>query len=92
MALQIRRGTDAQRQAITPAAGELIFTTDTKKLFVGDNSTVGGIQVDTTLSAQYLSVPSNITPDATNTRDLGTTTAAWILQCWNSNRYKGFWL
>ena len=77
MALQIRRGTDTQRQGITPLAGELIFTTDTKKLFVGDGSTVGGVQVDTTLSAQYLSVPSNITPDATNTRDLGTTTAAW---------------
>ena len=81
MALQIRRGTDAQRQLLTgasaPKAGELIFTTDTKKLFVGDGSTAGGIQVDTTLSAQYLSVPSNITPDATNTRDLGTTTAAW---------------
>ena len=51
MALQIRRGTDAQRQGITPLAGELIFTTDTKKLFVGDGSTVGGNQVDTTLSA-----------------------------------------
>ena len=81
MALQIRRGTDAQRQLLTgasaPKAGELIFTTDTKKLFVGEGSTVVGVQVDTTLSAQYLSVPSNITPDATNTRDLGTTTAAW---------------
>ncbi len=77
MALQIKRGTDSQRGAITPAAGELIFTTDTKKLFVGDGTTVGGIQVDTTLSAQYLSVPSNITPDASNTRDLGTPTAQW---------------
>ena len=58
MALQIRRGTDAQRQGLTgasaPKAGELIFTTDTKKLFVGDGSTAGGIQVDTTLSSQYL--------------------------------------
>ena len=77
MALQIRRGTDAQRQGNTPLAGELIFTTDTKKLFVGDGSTVGGVQVDTTLSSQYLSVPSNITPDASNTRDLGTPSAAW---------------
>ena len=60
MALQIRRGTDAQRQGITPLAGELISTTDTKKLFVGDGSTVGGVQVDTTLSSQYLSVFPNI--------------------------------
>ena len=48
MALQIRRGTDAERGGITPLAGELVFTTDTKKLFVGDGSTVGGVQVDTT--------------------------------------------
>ena len=77
MALQIRRGTDAERTGITPIAGELIFTTDTKKLYVGDGTTVGGNQVDTTLAAQYLSVNSDITPDASNTRDLGTTTAAW---------------
>ena len=49
MALQIRRGTDAQRQGITPLAGELIFTEDTKKLFVGDGTTPGGIQVDLSL-------------------------------------------
>ena len=48
MALQSRRGTDAQRQGITPKAGEPIFTTDTKKLFIGDGSTAGGIIVDTT--------------------------------------------
>jgi len=48
MALQIRRGTDADRQGITPKAGEPIFTTDTKKLYIGDGSTAGGIIVDTT--------------------------------------------
>lgn len=77
MALQIRRGTDAERLAITPLAGELIYTTDTKKLYVGDGVTAGGNQVDTTLSSQYLSVPSNITPDASNTRDIGSSTAKW---------------
>ena len=77
MALQIRRGTDAERTGITPIAGELIFTTDTKKLYVGDGTTVGGNQVDTTLAAQYLAVNSNITPDANNTRDLGTSSAVW---------------
>ena len=45
MALQIRRGTEAERQTITPAAGEPIFTTDTKKIYVGDGSTEGGIEV-----------------------------------------------
>jgi len=48
MALQIRRGTDADRQGITPKAGEPIFTTDTKKLYVGDGTTAGGVAVDTT--------------------------------------------
>lgn len=42
MALRLRRGTNAARTGITPAEGELIYTTDTKKLFAGDGSTVGG--------------------------------------------------
>lgn len=42
MALKLRRGTDAERTAVTPAVGELVYTTDTKKVYVGDGSTVGG--------------------------------------------------
>ena len=42
MALQIRRGTNAERLAITPLAGELIYVTDTKQLYVGDGTTAGG--------------------------------------------------
>jgi hypothetical protein len=47
MALQIRRGTEAQRGAMsTPLAqGELIYTTDQKDLWVGDGVTNGGTQV-----------------------------------------------
>lgn len=47
MPLRIRRGTDADRVAnnFTPAQGELIFTTDTKKLYIGDGSTTGGTLV-----------------------------------------------
>jgi hypothetical protein len=51
MSLKLRRGTDAQRIGITPAEGELIYTTDTKKLYVGDGSIPGGIAVDTGGSA-----------------------------------------
>jgi hypothetical protein len=47
MSLKLRRGTNTQRTGITPAEGELIYTTDTKKLYVGDGSTIGGIAVDT---------------------------------------------
>lgn len=43
MALQLRRGTDAERQVITPFAGELIYTTDTKGLWIGDGVTQGGV-------------------------------------------------
>jgi len=42
MALQLRRGTSGTRTTITPAAGELIYTTDTKLVYVGDGSTAGG--------------------------------------------------
>jgi hypothetical protein len=48
MPLQIRRGTDAERLgSFTPVEGELIYTTDTKKLYVGDGATVGGVAIDT---------------------------------------------
>jgi hypothetical protein len=43
MALRIRRGTNAERQTIIFAEGELVYTTDTKDLFVGDGITLGGI-------------------------------------------------
>jgi hypothetical protein len=46
MAFKIRRGTNAERLTITPAQGELIYTTDTKKLYVGDGATLGGIAAD----------------------------------------------
>lgn len=45
MALRLRRGTNAERQLITPAEGEIVYTTDTKLLYVGDGSTVGGVPV-----------------------------------------------
>ena len=49
MALRLRRGTDAERLAITPAEGELVYTTDTKKVYIGDGSTLGGNIIDTTI-------------------------------------------
>jgi len=42
MALKLRRGTDAERLTITPQEGELIYVTDSKKLYVGDGTTQGG--------------------------------------------------
>ena len=54
MPLQFRRGTNSERLNITPDSGEPIFTTDTKKLFVGDGSTAGGVEVTGTDSATIL--------------------------------------
>ena len=54
MPLQFRRGTNSERLNITPESGEPIFTTDTKKLFVGDGSTAGGIEVTGTDSATII--------------------------------------
>jgi hypothetical protein len=45
MALKLRRGTSTNRTSITPAEGEPIFTTDTKKLYLGDGSTAGGVEI-----------------------------------------------
>ena len=46
MALQVRRGSNAERSGITPLDGELIYVTDTNKLYVGNGSTVGGQLVE----------------------------------------------
>jgi len=43
--IQIRRGVEAQRASITPDAGELLFTTDNKQIFVGDGATAGGLLI-----------------------------------------------
>ena len=45
MPLRIRRGTNADRTTITPVQGEPIYTTDTKKLYVGDGTTAGGVVI-----------------------------------------------
>ena len=42
MALQLRRGSSGTRTGIVPADGELIYTTDTKLVYVGDGTTAGG--------------------------------------------------
>ena len=45
MALKLRRGTSTTRTNYTFAEGELVYTTDTKKLYVGDGITPGGTLV-----------------------------------------------
>jgi len=49
--IQIRRGSDSARLGVTFDAGEPVYTTDNKKMYIGDGSTAGGISVGTSLSS-----------------------------------------
>ncbi len=44
--IRLRRGLEADRTTITPAEGEMIYTTDTNSLYIGDGSTAGGVKFD----------------------------------------------
>lgn len=66
MALQIRRGTNADRLTITPTEGELIYTTDSKRVFVGDGTTAGGNDI----SAGIESLLEDNTPQLGGNLDL----------------------
>lgn len=77
MSLRIRRGTDAQRTGITPLEGELLYAIDTKKLYVGDGTTAGGIAIDSTLSV--LNDLGNVTVPTPSTNDvLAWSGTAWV--------------
>ena len=56
--LLVRRGTDADRQKITLESGELGFTTDTVRLFVGDGTTEGGVIVGNKYKGRHANVTS----------------------------------
>lgn len=56
----VRRGTDLERIQTVFESGEPVFTTDTKQLYIGDGSTLGGIPVDT--SVDLSSYITTITP------------------------------
>ena len=60
MALQLRRGTNAERAAETFAVGELIYTTDTKQIYVGDGATLGGVLVSNSAGSSPASLTQNL--------------------------------
>jgi hypothetical protein len=43
--MQIKRGSDSDRQGVVPLAGELFYSTDTKEVYVGDGTTSGGVPI-----------------------------------------------
>jgi len=77
--LLVRRGTDADRQNTILKQGELGYTTDTQRLYVGDGSTLGGNLVTGT---RFLGVAGDITtlaPGVVN--DLGFNSSNNKLYC-----------
>ena len=67
MSLRLRRGTDSTRTSITPVQGEPIYTTDTKKLYIGDGTTAGGIEIGGGASVSASGNNRVITSDGTAT-------------------------
>ena len=55
MSLRIRRGTNAERLQTALDLGEIAYTTDTKKLYVGDGVTLGGNHILSTSAGTGLS-------------------------------------
>ena len=65
---QLRRGTIAEVQNYVPAVAELVYSTSTNELFVGDGSTVGGLLLSSGggaggLDFGYILAPSGFSLD-----------------------------
>ena len=83
--LILRRGYDSDRRQVTLAEGEMGYTVDTKRIFVGDGQTVGG-----TIAANkfhgFVSSSNSITDtqlgdtcyDTTNRQSLVYTASGWV--------------
>lgn len=75
--IQLRSGTDSDRQSIILSVGEPGFTTDHKRLYIGDGTTAGGILVGN----KYLGTTTDITSIGGNPKpgDLGYDTSRTTL-------------
>lgn len=75
MSLILRRGTDAQRTGIIFDQGEVLYTTDTQKLYIGDGATSGGKHILATSAGVGLSFNATTQALDFNTNNLGLTTS-----------------
>jgi hypothetical protein len=57
--VQLRRGTSSQNASFVGRAGELIYTTDTKRLFVHDGTTAGGTEIGSLSSLATVATTGN---------------------------------
>jgi hypothetical protein len=81
MALQLRRGTNAERLLITPVQGEIIYVTDhvsagVSPIWIGDGTTVGGL-IGTVTALDQLSDVTLTTPLEGQTLYYDETTGQW---------------
>lgn len=83
--LLVRRGMDVDRKNIVLSEGELGYTTDTKRLYVGDGQTKGGIVIG---GNKFLgSVPSVTTLFLATSGDLAYSTSTNKLYTYKSGDY-----
>jgi Major tropism determinant N-terminal domain len=75
MTLRLRRGTDLQRQGLVLAEGELVYVTDTKEIYAGDGSTLGGIKVTGDVLGSPPRLTQNLDLDGYNIAGIGTISA-----------------
>ena len=90
MALKLRRGLSENLEDILPAQGELIYTIDTKRVYVGDGSTPGheltplgsgggggsSIGIDDTATSPVLILSNSLITSARDTRITGDLTVS----------------
>ena len=88
MALRLRRGTSTVLGTITPAEGELVYTTDTKRLYVGDGATVGGISTNSGYTGSAgsggvsnVSVPTHSTGSPGDVKGMSAVDSTYIYYC-----------
>ncbi len=78
MALKLRQGLAADRTSITPATGELIYTTDTKFVYVGDGSTPGGNLISGAVATDLNGLSDVVINSASNGQVLKFNGVNWI--------------
>ena len=71
--IRVKRGLETNRAGQTPAEGEFLYTTDEKKLYIGDGTTAGGIPVGSgSISNNLFAIESSIDFTTGGTQSMGT--------------------